>query len=54
MFKVVVDIRYFLVILMLIVIGFGLAFNVVIRDTSTEFSNIAIALFSQYRMIFGE
>jgi len=54
LFKLVMDVRHFLVLLFLIVVGFALAFNVIVRDTSPDFSNFGLSLFSQYRMIFGD
>jgi len=46
--------RYFLLLLITIVVGFAFSFNDTVRDNSYDFNNIGLSLFSQYRMIFGE
>lgn len=48
-FQTAGDIRYFLVILLFVIIGFSLSFLSVVRGATDDFSDIGISLFTNYR-----
>lgn len=46
-----IDIRYFLVILLLVIVGFSIAFLTTFRSDEGDFENILWSLFSNYRFV---